>query len=273
VGVVHLQAATVSPPGRPKGEQAPERASAKDRSARPPGRPKGEQVPERASAKDRSVRPPGRPKGEQAPERASAKGSPSPAEPSPDARTTPQAAGMTSRNRRTLILLALVTAAPVVASYTAYYLWPRDRHVNYGELLPTAPAPALHGTRDGKPFALSDLRGKWVLVMAADAACDASCAQALYATRQARTIQGREMERVVRVWLVPAGAPSGTVMAEHPDLAVVTAAAGLAGFPAGRERIYLLDPLGNQVLAYPRDPDIKAMARDLTRLLRASRIG
>jgi hypothetical protein len=27
------------------------------------------------------------------------------------------------------------------------------------------------------------------------------------------------------------------------------------------------------VLAYPRDPDIKAMARDITRLLRASRIG
>ncbi len=193
--------------------------------------------------------------------------------PPPESGATPGAAGMTRRNRRTLILLALVTVAPVIASYAAYYFWPRDKQVNYGQLLPTAPAPQVHGTRDGKPFALSDLRGKWVLVMAGDAACDAPCEKALYATRQARTIQGREMDRVVRVWLVPAGAPSAAVTAEHPDLVVVAAPAGLAAFPAGPDRIYILDPLGNQVLAYPRDPDIKAMARDLGRLLRASRIG
>lgn len=192
---------------------------------------------------------------------------------SPEPAGTARAAGMTRRNRRTLILLALVTAAPVIASYTAYYLWPRDQRANYGLLLPTAPAPEVRGTRDGQPFALSDLRGKWVFVMAADAACDASCSKALYATRQARTIQGREMDRVVRVWLVPAGAPSAAVTAEHPDLVVVTAPAGVAGFPAGPGRIYIVDPLGNQVLAYPRNPDIKAMAKDLSRLLRASRIG
>ena len=35
----------------------------------------------------------------------------------------------------------------------------------------------------------------------------------------------------------------------------------------------LIDPLGNQVLRY-RDPvDIKGLARDLARLLKASRIG
>lgn len=191
----------------------------------------------------------------------------------PESDATARPAGMTRRNRRTLILLALVTAAPVIASYSAYYLWPRERQVNYGLLLPTAPAPEVPAMRDGKPFTLADLRGKWVLLMAGDAACDASCAKALYATRQARTIQGREMERVVRVWLVPDGVPSAALLAEHPDLVVATAPAGLSRFPAGPERIYLLDPLGNQVLAYPRDPDIKAMARDLGRLLRASRIG
>jgi len=34
-----------------------------------------------------------------------------------------------------------------------------------------------------------------------------------------------------------------------------------------------VDPLGNLVLRYPDDPDIKKMAGDLTRLLKASRIG
>ena len=70
------------------------------------------------------------------------------------------------------------------------------------------------------------------------------------------------------------GAPPATLAAEHPDLVTARVPAGALGaWPAGDERIYLVDPLGNFVLAFPRDPDIKAMAKDLTRLLRASRIG
>jgi hypothetical protein len=64
------------------------------------------------------------------------------------------------------------------------------------------------------------------------------------------------------------------VLDEHPDLAVARVdAAVAAALPEGFDRIYLIDPLGNLVLAWPADPDIKAMAKDLTRLLRASRIG
>jgi hypothetical protein len=56
-------------------------------------------------------------------------------------------------------LLAVVAVAPVIASYSAYYLYPREQRTNYGELLATAPAPPLAGTRiDGKPFALAQLR-------------------------------------------------------------------------------------------------------------------
>ena len=39
------------------------------------------------------------------------------------------------------------------------------------------------------------------------------------------------------------------------------------------QNIFLLDPLGNVVLRYSDDPDIKRLAQDLSRLLRASRIG
>jgi hypothetical protein len=173
-------------------------------------------------------------------------------------------------------LLAAVAIAPVVASYTAYYLIPREKRTNYGELLPTVPAPDIAGVRaDGRAFALSQLRGKWVLVVSAPGKCDESCAQALYATRQARTIQGREMERVQRVWLVTgADTPDPALVSAHPDLEVarVTREA-LAGLPAGIDRIYVIDPLGNFVLAFPADPDIKKAARDVERLLKASRIG
>lgn len=186
------------------------------------------------------------------------------------------APGTDRRNRRTLLLIALVCIAPVIASYSAYYWFPREKQANYGELLQTRPAPGIEGVAlDGRPFRISDLRGRWVLVAAAPGVCDAACVQALYATRQARTMQGREMERVVRVWLVTDDAkPAASLLAEHPDLAVARVAQGaLAAWGAGADRIYLLDPLGNLVLAYPRDPDIKGAAKDLTRLLKASRIG
>jgi len=58
------------------------------------------------------------------------------------------------------------------------------------------------------------------------------------------------------------------------DLLVVRAARStVEGLPAGADRIYLIDPLGNTVLAFPRDPDIKKVAKDIERVLRASRIG
>jgi hypothetical protein len=183
----------------------------------------------------------------------------------------PKAAG---KGRRTLLLIALVAVAPFVASYAAYYWFPRDRQVNYGELLPTRPAPDIGAkAADGTPFALA--QGKWLLVVAADGACDAACTGALYATRQARTMQNREAGRVARVWFVTGDAPPApSVLAEHPDVTVVRGpAAGLAPFGAGAERIYLIDPLGNLVLAYPREPDIKGMAKDVERVLKASRIG
>ena len=188
----------------------------------------------------------------------------------------PLSPGARAKGRRTLLLLAAVAIAPVVVSYSAYYLFPREQRTNYGELLTTAPAPPLAGTRaDGQHFALEQLHGKWLLIVGATGACDAQCTQALHATRQARTIQGREMERVQRVWLVTDDAvPDPALLSQHPDLLVVRAARlTVEGLPAGADRIYLIDPLGNMVLAFPRDPDIKKVAKDIERVLRASRIG
>ena len=64
---------------------------------------------------------------------------------------------------RTLLLIAAVCMAPIVASYTIYYFFPREPTANYGTLLPAGPAPAIAGvTPDGAPFALADLHGRWV---------------------------------------------------------------------------------------------------------------
>jgi hypothetical protein len=192
--------------------------------------------------------------------------------------TTPARAdpAQARRARRTLILIAAAVVAPVALSYFFYYLAPRATFTNYGELLPTAAVPDLAGTTtDGRPFRLAQLRGKWTIIVAAGGACDTACGDALYATRQARTMQGKDMDRVARAWLLTDEAmPSPERLAEHPGIVVARLPASeVAKLPKGGNAVVLVDPLGNQVLAWPRQPDAKALAKDLGRVLKASRIG
>ena len=184
------------------------------------------------------------------------------------------------RGRRTLLLIAAIGLAPIVASYAAYYWFTPSKRVNYGELLATAPAPVVAGAdAEGRAFSLADLRGKWVLLIASRAGCADECARALYATRQARTIQGREQDRVVRLLLQPPAAPAlaSELAAAHPGLVVARVAAReLLQLPLGASAvtaILLLDPRGNLVLRYGADPDIRGLANDLQRVLKASQIG
>jgi hypothetical protein len=182
--------------------------------------------------------------------------------------------------RRTLLLIVAIGLAPIVASYAAYYWFTPSKRLNYGELLETAPAPIVAGTdADGKAFSLADLRGKWVLLIASRGGCADDCARALYATRQARTIQGREQDRVVRLLLQPLTAPAlpQELAAAHPGLVAISIdqrALEHLPFAAGTAAgVLLLDPRGNLVLRYGPDPDIRGLANDLQRVLKASQIG
>jgi hypothetical protein len=199
-----------------------------------------------------------------------------------DARTAPERGPPRPRlARNPLLWVALIALAPIVASYAVYYLFPRPPSANYGTLLPTAPIEGVAGTLpDGSRFRLDDLRGRWVLVALSGGDCDPGCERRLYATRQARTMQGKDQDRIVRVVLLAEGTEprpgeaSPALLAEHPGL-VVARVHGIvaAKFPAGTRSLYVVDPLGNLVLSWPDEPDIKGIARDLTRLLKASRIG
>jgi cytochrome oxidase Cu insertion factor (SCO1/SenC/PrrC family) len=176
-------------------------------------------------------------------------------------------------------MLALAVA-PVAGSYFMYYFWPPARSINYGELLEPQPLPdpAL-SLADGAPFQLSSLKGKWVLAMVDGAECDAYCEKKLIYMRQLRLTQGKNMDRVERLWLISdEAALRAAAIADYPDTRVVRAAGSallkaFAGRPAASDHIYLIDPLGNLMMRYPRDPDPQLMIKDLTRLLKASRIG
>ncbi len=173
-----------------------------------------------------------------------------------------------------------VAVAPFVLAWAAYWLWTPDRTMNHGELIDPRHLPtATLMLRDGKPFRIDGHRGKWVLVQAASGTCAEPCRRQLYFMRQVRLAQGVDRDRIARVWLVtdemqpPAEFAS---LYEGVDVVRAAGSALLAALPAERDavdHIYLVDPLGNLMLRFQRDPDPKAMVKDLQRLLKYSRIG
>ena len=178
--------------------------------------------------------------------------------------------------RVVVLLIAALSLAPIVAAYIVYYFFPQQPAANYGTLLATGPAPPISGMRaDGSPFRLDELRGRWVLLWGESGGCGPACDKAAYATRQARTMQGKDQDRIVRALLLVGDAqPPPALVAQHPDLIVVGVATNaLDALPGGRGTVHVIDPLGNLVLRYPNDPDIRGLANDLARLLKASRIG
>jgi thioredoxin-related protein len=149
---------------------------------------------------------------------------------------------------------------------TAAYLWgwTPGTASNYGELIAPRPVP------------LAELRGKWVLVSFDAAACDAYCEKKLYFMRQVRRAQGKEMDRVERLWvLTDAGKPRVELVAAIEGTKMRASGESLAAaFPGNAtDHIYLVDPLGNLMLRFPRDPDPSKMIKDLQRLLKYSRTG
>lgn len=195
----------------------------------------------------------------------------------------PESAAAPRRSYRPLWLLLAVCIAPVIASYYFYYVEPPAGRTNYGELMvPQRPLPALQLTQlDGQPFDLERWRGKWVMLVVGGGDCDAECVQRLYAMRQVRTTTGKDRDRIERAWLITDAAPLSTVLMREYDgthLARAQApqlSAWLPVEPDGRvsEHIWLIDPLGNLMMRWPRDADPNRMKKDVARLLKASRVG
>lgn len=186
----------------------------------------------------------------------------------------------TRKGRVQLLLVAAVFLGPLALAAWLYFagqnMTPGGRTnngallepiVNLVEVLPDSP---LHPVGDGY----------WSLIYANQAACDEACERSLYTLRQSRLMLGKEMDRLVRVFLHGDTAPDTVLLAdEHKGLITLQdsrlndlldnkrpAALKVGGY-------FLVDPLGNLVLYFRPDIDPSAMVEDIKHLLELSRIG
>ena len=195
------------------------------------------------------------------------------------------------RGRWTMVLILLICAAPVVASYFAYFVVRPQARTNYSELItPARPIPATLPLADlaGSAVAPRSLAGQWLVVVVAGGACDARCERHLWLQRQLHAALGAERDRVDKVWLIDddalprpetlrAIAATGDAKATFASTTVLrTPRAALAGWLApapGRaleEHVYLVDPRGDWMMRVPADAEPARLKRDIDRLLTAS---
>ena len=185
--------------------------------------------------------------------------------------------------RLKMIAVLLVCAAPVVASYLTYYVVKPEGRRNFGELIqPQRPLPSVNAVDiNGDIINLTTLKGQWLLVSVAGAACDEACVQQLYLQRQMRESLGREKDRLDWVWLIsdnaPVAEPLRAALKGATALRVPAAALSAWLAPASgqvlEDHLYLVDPQGNWMLRFPAKLDRVDAAkakRDVERLLRAA---
>lgn len=195
-----------------------------------------------------------------------------------------ESAPQKARGRWKLMLLLAVCAAPVIASYLSYYVFKPQGRTNYGTLLDPRqyPLPKLGSqTLDGKAQELDAFKGKWLMMTIDGGNCATACEKKLYDMRQLRTAQGKNRERIERVWLLTDQAPVDTrILREFDGTRLLRVAPEVLqkwlpveGGGGVQDHIYLIDPLGNLMMRYPKDADANKIKRDISKLLYASGIG
>lgn len=190
------------------------------------------------------------------------------------------AAASTRKGRWKMLGVLLVCAAPVIASYLAYYVIRPEGRRNYGELIdPQRPLPTWTGVdAQGRTVPLASLKDQWLLVSVADSTCNEACVEHLYLQRQLRETLGREKERLDWVWLrtgnaaLPEALQKATAAAQVLQVDAQAVAAWLQPAPGQKieDHLYVVDPLGNWMMRFPARLDPAQAKRDLGQLLRAS---
>lgn len=199
----------------------------------------------------------------------------------------------TGKGRKQLLLLMAFFISPIVIAVIMYITIQEggpSKTKNYGDLvIPARPLTDVKlQTEEGKDFKFSDMHKTWVMIYIGDADCNNECAETLYKMRQSRLAQRGEHLRIKRLYISTNGKAKKSLIAvlkNHPGLELVSGDEAsinkvLKQFELDQEqaaktakRLYLVDPFGNLMMSYKYGFDAKGLIKDLTLLLKVSRIG
>lgn len=173
-----------------------------------------------------------------------------------------------NRQRRKVILLAMLFAAPVIAALALRQTgWQPGATGNHGELVePAAELPA---------GAVPDLlRGHWLLVGMVPSDCREECDSLRQDLLRVRRALGKDGHRI-RLLLsgpdnVPGESNAGPLFPAPPSMRDALGSLKAAPPPGG---VLVIDPRGFLVLRYAPGFRVAGLLDDMERLLRYTRVG
>ncbi len=190
-----------------------------------------------------------------------------------------------------LWILIAVCAFPYVLG-TLYFNFkdelPDMKTNNYGHLIqPVRVLPEMNFQLvDGGIKTNSDYGKKWLMIYVIDKPCAERCRQDLYFMRQLRKAMAKDRYRINRLLLLEnenlMDEALKNIVQDHPGLDIALLSENekqgfysTAALDSGNiyEKIMLIDPFGNYMMEFPRQPDPKKMLDDIKRLLSVSRVG
>lgn len=188
------------------------------------------------------------------------------------------------RSNMALWVLVASFFIPAILAYGYFFFGDRPAIKSNGTLI--IPIIDIHTlgitNKSGEELTEQQLTPNWRLTYFAGSSCDQTCQKTLYNMRQINIGMGKYQDRVSH-GIIHLAAPDNAFLAllknEHKtadniyaDANNITALAKLDANPEKMESIYLIDPLGNIMMHFPKELEPKLIRKDLNKLLKVSRL-
>lgn len=193
------------------------------------------------------------------------------------------------RNHKMLWIMLLIFGLPYVVAF--YFYFNKSDYdfarTNYGTIIsPAHPLPDFNHTKlDNSKFKLSSLKGKWILLSIGKSSCKKDCLDNLYKIRQIKKAVGQNHKRLTKLFLLQDKEHIESfknLLKEYPGMDVIIPSGSeynnyLSNFQYEgveiQDSMFIIDPVGNYMMAYPKGADASKMLKDIERLLRVSKVG
>ena len=185
--------------------------------------------------------------------------------------------------RKILLMLGIIFVLPFTVAATLHLLNLKPSGQSYGNLIQPPKALSFSNLRDaqGREVKSQQWLKKWSVVTLDSSNCAESCQTDMHLLKQINTSLNKDAHRLQRVIIMPTE-PNleaiGNLQKKYPDLLILagthTELIKLANqFNVESGHIYLIDPLGNLMMSYPKSIEPKGVRSDLMRLLKNSWAG
>jgi len=187
------------------------------------------------------------------------------------------------KGKKMLLMLAVIFVLPFTIAATLHFLDIRPGGKSFGSLITppvTLDIPALNKVVQDETFSPEHWEKIWSIVMIDDANCTVSCQESVDKLNRVHISLAKEAKRVQRILLLKGNVEKveiAALQAKYEGLIVLTGDdqhqldfintfTNLA--PIGS--VYLVDPLNNLMMHYPKEVPSKELRSDLVRLLKNS---